>query len=627
MTKNTLPNVCRQLTAIAACCTLALSTARADEFALFKGKATVVWKTTVVIGGAWRNASPQRDLIGVGAAQPNPITGARPEFPGATGAVGVNDDSNLNFKKGDIVSAPVTLITDYRLTFRNFGFFVRARAWYDMALNARSVHHGNVANMYTPNAQLSDKGFEGAAKFQGIDIYDAIYWQNFDLGSRAKLQMRLGRQAINWGEGLLYPGINAINPYDATWLAMPGATVINGGMLPVNRVYGNLALPGGWSIDGFYNLEFRGTNIPGCGTWYSMVDNAMQPGCNTATAGGARDDVSAALVKTKSYWGGVLPSSVYYPNGGPDAPQASRFPKWNESGYGIGIHQFIEPLKSEVGLFYAQYANPTPNVSTLPASSVAGSPEGSLGFAVNHMYARNLRSLAASLSTGIKNVTISGQVTQTLRYTAQRSFPTLIQGALSGIGPYANQLQYVGKEYPGFFRANITQAQAGAVTQIGQFLHLTNAQLIAETDMQWVNNFPGFEHERLNRFGNFGVGTWNGGNCDPNPAPNGIVNKCSTQGFGSPFAMGYRLRWLATLPQTKRGVVWTPVFSFGQDIKGYSLDGMIVGGRVSYGVILRADLRQRYFLELSANGYRRNAEFDPMRDRGVYQVSFGINLQ
>jgi hypothetical protein len=54
---------------------------------------------------------------------------------------------------------------------------------------------------------------------------------------------------------------------------------------------------------------------------------------------------------------------------------------------------------------------------------------------------------------------------------------------------------------------------------------------------------------------------------------------------------------------------------------------MIVGGRVFYGPSLRIDLRQRYFAVLSATAYRRHAEFDPMRDRGVYSLIFGINLQ
>jgi hypothetical protein len=287
------------------------------------------------------------------------------------------------------------------------------------------------------------------------------------------------------------------------------------------------------------------------------------------------------------------------------------------------VHQFVEPIRADVGVYYAAYTNPAPNVSTL------NGPRGALDYAVNQMYVGGVKAFAGSLSTGIRNVALSGQVTRTLGQPGQRSFPTLIQGGLQGIGPYADQQnpENFTREYPGYFKFNVTQAQFGATAQIGQLLHLSNAQLIGETDMQWATNHPGLEKERIGRYGNFGVATWNGGNCDPNPASNGIVNKCQVTGFGTPFAWGYKLLALASLPGNKFGFTLTPSFTFGNDPVGYSVDGMIVGGRVFYGPSLRIDLRQRYFAIVSATGYRRGAEFDPMRDRGIYSFVFGINLQ
>lgn len=613
----------RVFASLLALCLLQATPARADEFPLFKGKAAGIWKTTIVFGGAVRNGSPQPDLIGAGAGLPgsNVKTGGM-EFPGASGAVGVNDDSDLNFPKGSLTSLPLTLISDFRLQYKGTGFFIRVRAWYDMGLEAKAVPHGNVTGMYKQNVRLDDTNWIGAAKFHGIDVYDAFYFGNYNVGP-GKLQLRLGRQSLSWGEGLFYPGINAFAPLDAAWLAMPGAALVNNGQIPVARAYGNLALPHGWTVDAFYNLEFRATNVVGCGTWNSMVDNAMQPGCNVASAGGLRDDVSTALLMTKSYFLGELPAAGYYPDGGPDNPYATRAPRWQDSGWGVSGHQFIEPIKSEVGVYYTNYTNPTPNVSTL------NGPRGPLDFAVNQMYVGDVKAFAGSLSTGIRNVALSAQVTRTLGQPGQRSFPTLIQGALQGIGPYADQQnpENFTREYPGYFKFNVTQAQFGATAQIGQLLHLSNAQLVAETDMQWATNHPGLEAERIGRYGNFGVATWNGGNCDPAPQPNGIINKCEITGFGTPYALGYKLLALVSLPGSQRGITLTPSFTFGNDPVGYSVDGQIVGGRVSYGAALKIDLQQRYFAILAANAFRRGAEFDPMRDRGVYTFLFGINLQ
>jgi hypothetical protein len=604
--------------AVVALCALAVVPLHADEFPLFGGKAAGIWKTQIVFGGAMRITQPQPSLIGAGASKSSPLFG--PAFiEGATGAVGVNDDSDLNFRRGDWTSAPVTFVSDFRLNVKTSGVFVRVRGWYDMLLATANVRYGSVTQKFTNNTPLKDTGFEGAAKFHGLDIYDAFYYGNYNAGP-AKLQLRVGRQALSWGEGIFYPGINAFNAADFSWVTMPGSSLVNGGLLPTARVYANAAFKGGWTLEGFYNLEFRPSNIPGCGTYYSMVDNAMQPGCNVATAGGLRDDVAATVIGTRSYWGGTLPAGGYLPNGGPDNPVASRMPKWSDSGYGLALHQFVEGIKSEVGLYYAHYANPMPNVSTLPSANP-------LDFAVNNTWVKGIEAVAVSLSTGMRNTAIGVQVTDTFNYPAQRNFPHLIQGAMQGIGPYADQANYVGTEYPGYKRMNILQPQVNATWQIGQLLHLSNAVLVAETAMQWATDFPGMEAERIGRYGNFGIATWNGGNCSPGPDANGVVNQCAIDGFGSAFAWGYKLRAVAVLPTSKHGVTWTPSVSFGQDLTGFSMDGAIVGGRVSYGAGIRADIKARYFFEIGANSYRKNAPFDPLRDRGLLTMDFGISVQ
>ena len=620
ISSSALRTIVRPFFVAAFVCAAMAGSAAADEFPAFDGKATVVWKTTVVMGAAWRNASPQGSLIGAGAAQ----TG---EFPGATGSVGVNDDSDLNFGKYDLISAPVTLLTTARIQFKTSGIYLSARSWYDMGLNAKSVPHGSAVNMFKPKAQLDDTNFQGAAKFQGIDVYDAIYYRNDNIG-RLKVQSRIGRLALTWGQGLLYPGINAFNPVDLGWSIMPGARIVNGASLPVARLYENVMLPRGWNIGGFVNFEFRNSVMPGCGTWYMMVDNGLSPGCNVATAAGLPDTI-ANLVPTKSYWEGKLYKGGYFPDGGASRPEATGKPS-NWSGWGFTLHKFIEPIKTEFGGYYVKYTNPTPTVGTLP------SPNGA-DFAVNTYFVPGVRAFAVSASTGVKNVSLSGQLTQTFGLPAQRSFPSLLSGALGGFGapgtkrgPYVNQADYYGKEYPGHVKVDVTQGQIGAIGQYGRLLHLQNAIFIAETDLQWAPNMPGLDKERLGRFGNFGVADLAGPDpqCTSTPDPKtGATNMCEPSGFFTPFAMGYKLRTFATLPATKRGNVFTPTFFFGQDVKGWSTDQSIVGTRVNYGGTLRVDIRARYFFEAGASAYKHNAKWDPLRDRGLYTATFGINLQ
>ncbi len=591
---------------------------RAGQFSLFKGKVLGVTKTTITIGGAWRNADPHMQLVGAGAGQ-----GENPEFPGASGAVGVNDDGNLNFGKYDLVSNPMTLVSE--MTFRHSsgqGIFLRLRAWNDIMLESRTMPHGSGPTRYVQNVQLDDTNYLGAAQFHGIDIYDAFFFGHYKLG-QTHLDLRLGRQALQWGESILYPGLNALNPYDVAWLTITGAPVLNGGRLPVNRVYLNVAPPGGWTIDGFFNLEFRSTVLPGCGTYFSTLDNGMHPGCNVATALGV-PDVTANIIRTRNFYNGRLYAGGVFPEGGPDALDASMAPsRW--SGYGISAHKFVESLDTNFGFYYASYTNPTP-----VAAPVVGTDP--LDFAMNTMFVEeDVKVLGVSAATGARNLALYGQLTYSMDLPSQRNAPAFIEGSLSGTGPYGWMQEYVNKEAPGYYPLDVAQLQLGGTWQFGEHVHLSDAKLTFETNLQYATNHPGLQGpnaERLGRYGNFGTADWNqqGYICDPGPLDNGVVNRCEVDGFVTDFSVGYKLRAQATIPKVGPGLTFIPILVFNHDPYGFSPDGAILEGRLSLSTFLRVLLRQKYFVEAGLVMYNRGADWDPLADRGQYSLVFGINL-
>ena len=107
-----------------------------------------------------RAPNPDPALIGFNNAD---------QYPGAKSPVAVADDGNLNYRKGDVVSAPVSWLTDFELRWRNqYGLFVRARAWYDYELNKGGVPHGHMNNGFVPGARLSDANMYSAEQFDGI---------------------------------------------------------------------------------------------------------------------------------------------------------------------------------------------------------------------------------------------------------------------------------------------------------------------------------------------------------------------------------------------------------------------------------------------------------------------------
>lgn len=591
---------------------------QAGAFSLFKGKVLGVSKTTITFGAAWRNAEAQTQMVGAGAGQ-----GENPEFPGASGAVGVNDDANLNFRKNELVSLPMTLTSEVTLRHSSGqGVFVRLRAWNDILLESQSMRHGSGPTAYVKDVQLDDSGYLGAAKFHGVDIYDAFFFGHYKVGE-ARFTLRLGRQALDWGESLLYPGINTFNPYDVAWLTTTGAVVANGGRMPVNRAYVGFSGPAGWNFDAFYNLEFRETVLPGCGTWYSVLDNGLHPGCNIATAGGLMDNVSTVLVGTRSWYNGKLYKGGIYPQGGPDAPNATMEPG-RDSGYGFSAHKFVEKLNTDFGFYYAHYTSPTPNVSPVVGTDA-------LTFGINTMYVEGVQTYALSAATGLRNMTIFGQALYTLDLPSQRNAPTFIEGSLSGTGPYGYMQSHPNSEQPGYFPLDVAQLQLGGTWQFGQYIRLSDATITAEANMQWATNHPGLDGpnaERLGRGGNYGVAAWNqeGYVCNPGPLDNLVVNKCEVDGFVTEFAAGYKIRAQAILPSVGPGLTFIPVLIFNQDLTGFSPDGAITAGRLSLGAYLRVLLRQKYYVEGGTTIYDRGADWDILADRGQYSLTFGINL-
>lgn len=598
--------------------------ADAQEYVWFDGKVTAVWKSIGTVGVGVRGRDAQAQLVGAGAGQ-----GDQPEFPGASGAVGVNDDSQLNFPKaGALYSAPLTLNSELSLRHRSGqGVFLRVRAWYDMALEGNDVSHGNGPNVYTANSRLGDAGFRGSARFAGVDIYDAYFFGHYRVGG-ARFLLRIGRQAIDWGTGLLYPGINAFNPTDVAWATTPGARIANGGKLPVNRIFTSFAGPAGMAIEGFLNLEFRPSVMPGCGTYSNNLDNGMNPGCNLATTAGLPDLPAALAIGTRNYYMGQLYAGGRFPEGGTDTrPMSGEPSRW--SGYGVSIRKFVVPLDTELGFFFTGYTSPS-----FINAAVAG--ETPLDFSLNTMFPTGVKAWAVSAETGRKNLTVSAQFTRTLDFPAHYNAPGYITGTTQGVGPFGfMKSDCIERECQTYFRADTSQLQLGGTWQLGRALGMSNATLMAEADMQWNTNLPPVDGPgaiRIGRYGNFGDADWTnteGYVCDPGPLSNGIVNKCTIDGFATPFAMGYKVRLQNTFPNVGLGVSLTPVVTFGHDVTGYTVDQFtVVGGRVSLAAFLRADTpRHKYFVELGALFYRGDTEWDLQRDRGQYTCTLGVNLR
>ena len=200
-----------------------------------------------------------------------------------------SDDGGRNYKRG-LVSNTSKVTGELELDYRNFGAFARVNGFIDFENeNGRRGHR-----------QLTEEAKDLAGK--DFDVLDLYVTGAFDAGDTA-VDVRLGSHVLNWGEStFIQNGVNVVNPFDVTKLRTPGAE-LREALVPVPLVSASVAPTAALSLEGFYQLDWKKTEIDPPGTYFSTNDYVG--------AGGDRayfDDDQFASVITDM--GGPTPGSA-----------------------------------------------------------------------------------------------------------------------------------------------------------------------------------------------------------------------------------------------------------------------------------------------------------------------------
>jgi hypothetical protein len=559
-----------------------------------------MWNNRVVVGAAVRAKDPDRQLVGFNNAG---------EYPGARGATSVGDDGNLNYRKDDLVSAPIVYTTDLELRYRNrFGVYGKARAWYDYAGDERKVPHGGIANGYVPDQKLDDSNYFEYNQFSGYELLDRYIYGNLEIAS-SKLTGRLGHQSINWGESLLYTGINAFNPINLSALGRPGVRQ-DDALVPVNRLYANLITRNGVSLEAFYALGWQESRLPACGTLGQPVDAIADPACSAGT--------SAAPLTDQQQFNLVTPQGKPYLT-----PRLSQQKPSGGGQYGLSTRYFVEALDTEFGLYYVQYHATTP---VLNISLCEHGREGcsSLdGLALRMEYPEDVKAFAISAATGVRNMALSAELSQFRDLPVARNFPELIEGATKNRGIYAGRMADAGNgsQFNGSWKADRTQLLLGGQLDLSSALGLADASLAAEVAGQWVGNLPDNDEERIGRNGNWGPAA-SGGVCQP--LTQNTQGGCKTDGFATDYSWGYRVFTSISLPRPARGIDVQTLLAWNHDVDGYAVDGSLARGRQVINLRLQAIFQRAWFLELGRTWVNSNTNYDPLRDKDAYTIAAGV---
>ncbi|SIS95031.1 DUF1302 domain-containing protein [Neptunomonas antarctica] len=535
------------------------------------------------VGASWRLKDADSNLI----SEPNGGTGA---------GSGSFDDGNQNFEQGEAFSKIFKGTHELRLTYENFGAFVRGKYWADFELKNGKRSHGHTENSYAADATLNDDSFNDYAKFSGAEILDAYVYGYFDLGNMP-LDVRLGRQVVNWGEStFIQGGINVINPFDVSAFRRPGSE-IKEGLLPVNMAFASLGVTDNLSLEAFYQLSWEPTVEDGCGTYFSANDFAAE-GCN-----GIRVNQGALNGIADSTYYNSTPYVVQRnANGKRDAKDGGQF--------GFALRYLAEDLNNtEFGLFFAKYHSRLPIISGVKTPD--GNPFNSEYFVE---YPEDIKMLGVSWNTNIGELAWSGEVSHKRDVPIQLNGPMLVASMLTlgtQTGNPANDRvssAALGEDIQGYNSFDVTQAQTTLIKTVNHVMGASRLALIGELGWTHIHDFDeGTTALKYGRSGVFGYTT------------------ADDDGFVTQNSVGYVARALLSYPNAFSGVNLTPQVSFKHGISGYGPQpgAAFNEGQKSINLSLQADYLERYSAQVSYTNFF-GGDYNELQDRDFISLSTSI---
>lgn len=411
--RNTTP-----LTLVAAAAVLAVSSPAHAVRTTTEGGTEIDFSSTISIGAQIRLSKPSRSTVGndnggdvpTGAPLGALINGpgneaaANPDFNFLNG-----DDGNLNYKKGDIVSAPLKGTHEFGLKSPD-GWRALVRASW-------------LRDFKTDDTRRT--ALSGDAKDIAVTNWtwlDAWVSKDFKLGERTAT-VRLGNQVISWGEDIyIIGGINQINAFDLRKLRTPGAQVKEI-LRPAPMLSLNAGVGDGVSVEAYYQWKwnafrfdpvgtfFSGADVVGAGQRAAYIPSSVLSGFGLCTPPTPCGDNGAAIQDGIN----VVPF------------EADRKPPKGQQ-FGLAMRFKPRGADTEYALYYERYHDKLP-FTTLFTDPAVTANVATIGY--YNEYGKNKNLFGASFNTKAGPVAVGGE----LSYRPKDS--VAIDGSVPFAGPYS----------------------------------------------------------------------------------------------------------------------------------------------------------------------------------------------
>lgn len=514
--------------------------------------------TTISAGASWRAASPKSSLIGRANGGSGPSTNG--------------DDGNLNFDKGDLVSSALKATHELDLTYRNFGFFGRASYFYDFTnANKDFVNH--------TYSNVEDSELQGKAGYD-FQILDFYVRGNFHPADK-NLQLRAGKQAINWGEStFIGNSISVINPISLPKLRVAGAE-IKEALLPTPMLWGSLELNDNVSVEAFALAQFKKTILDPRGSFFSTTD-LLSDGSDFLYAGGlsGRPDQHQ------------FPAQPFATGGSFGAPRSTDRNASDHGEFGVAGH-FLAPQlnNTEFGLYFANYHSRTPifsgvrggvtapggfhpampnckvfNAQVLVGAAPSGCPAGVTPAASYFAeYPEDIRLWGVSFNTaGPLGIALQGEYSYRPNMPLQLSTYDVVD-AVAGLGNFitgagntaASRDVPLGTVIHGYDRVQMHQVQVSFTKAFGPTLGAEQLLVLGEVGFTHLN-LPNDRYYAAPGAAGVAPGGCIAAVCGP------VVHTFATEN-----SWGYRLRASMDYPNLIGAVKVSPSLAYSEDVQGY----------------------------------------------------------
>ncbi len=302
--------------------------AHAATFDFADGEGNFTFDTTLSAGALVRTQAPDPRIVAIAN--------------GGTSRSVNEDDGNLNYEKGELVSAVLKASHDMDLSYGKTGLFLRFGYGTDMAAREKEALGETAHERLDFDAEL----------------YDAYVRTEFTFADR-RLNLRLGNQVVSWGEStFIQGGINVINPVDLVKLRAPGSE-LKEAFIPVPMVWASQQITDNITLEAFNQFQWKPFKIDPFGTFFSSTD-VFSPG------------------GTQSFIGfGRTPDSTHA--GTPEAdtiiPRLTDRKARDDGQFGAALRWLIPALNNtELGFYGINYHSRTPIASTLMSDDASAGP-------------------------------------------------------------------------------------------------------------------------------------------------------------------------------------------------------------------------------------------------------------